>query len=65
VPVRVRLGDREERPALDLVLLEPDEDRMALTFRVAVDVTGKLDGPMPKVRIVEKRFVRLGRRIAG
>jgi hypothetical protein len=62
VPVRVRLDDHEVRPALDLVVLEPEADRIALTFRVAVDVTGKLDGRMPKVRIVEKRCAPLGRR---
>ncbi len=65
VPVRVRLDDREERPALDLVVLEPDVDRVTLTFRVSVDVTGRLDGRTPKVRIVEKRCAPLGRRIAA
>ena len=65
VPVRVRLDDREERPALDLVVLEPDADRVTLTFRVSVDVTGRLDRRMPKVRIVEKRCTPLGRRIAA
>lgn len=62
VGVRVRIDDRERRPALDLVVLEPDADRVTLTFRVSVDVTGRLDGRMPKVRIVEKRCVPLGGR---
>jgi len=61
IPVRLRIDDREVRPSLDLVLLEPDADRIALTFRVSVDVTGKLDRQMPKVRIVEKRLL-LGER---
>ncbi len=65
VPVRVRLDDREERPALDLVVLEPDADRVTLTFRVSVDVTGRLDRRMPKVRIVEKRCAPLGRRVTA
>jgi hypothetical protein len=60
VAVRARVDDREVRPALDLVVLEPDEDRLALTFRLSVDVTGRLDGRMPKVRLVEKRCAPLG-----
>lgn len=63
VAVRVRIDDREVRPALDLVVLEPDADRVTLTFRVSADVTGRLDRRMPKVRIVEKRCVPLGRRL--
>lgn len=62
VPVRVRIDDREVRPALDLVVLEPDEDRIALTFRMSIDVTGRLGRQMPKVRIVEKRRLPLGER---
>ncbi len=62
VAVRVRIDDREVRPALDLVVLEPDEDRLGLTFRLSVDVAGRLDGRMPKVRIVEKRRAALGER---
>lgn len=60
VPVRVRLDQREVRPALDLVVLEPDDDRVTLTFRASVDVTGRLDRRMPSVRIVEKRAAPLG-----
>ena len=62
VPMRVRVDDRDVRPRLDLVVLEPDEDRIALTFRVAVDVTGSLDRRTPKLRIVEKRCAPLGRK---
>jgi hypothetical protein len=62
VPVRVRVEDRDVRPALDLVLLEPEADRVALTLRVSIDVTGRLDGRLPKVRIMEKRIAPLGRR---
>jgi hypothetical protein len=60
VGLRARVDDREVRPALDLVVLEPDEDRLALTFRLSIDVTGRLDGRMPKVRLVEKRCAPLG-----
>lgn len=63
VAVRVRIDDREVRPALDLVVLEPDADRVTLTFRVSADVTGRLDRRMPKVRIIEKRNVPSGRRL--
>ncbi len=62
VGLRMRVDDREVRPALDLIVIEPDTDRLALTFRVSVDVTGRLDGRMPKVRIVEKRRAPLGGR---
>ena len=62
VPLRARIDDQDTRPALDLVVLEPEEDRIALTFRFAVDVTGRLDTAMPKVRIVEKRRAPFGRR---
>ncbi len=65
VPVRAVIDDREVRPALDRVVLEPDLDRVSLTFRVSVDVTGKLDRRTPKVRLVEKRRVPLGRRDRG
>ncbi len=62
VGVRARVDGREARPALDLVVVEPDEDRVALTFRVSIDVTGKLDGRMPEVRLLEKRHAPLGGR---
>jgi len=65
VPLRLRVDDREVRPDLDLVVIEPDDDRVALTFRVSVDVTGRLDRRMPKVRIVEKRCALLGRKEAA
>jgi hypothetical protein len=47
------------RPQLDLVVIEPDEDRIALTFRVTADVTGRLDR-LPRLRIAERRLVSLG-----
>jgi hypothetical protein len=62
VPLRVVIGDREVRPALDLIVLEPDRDRIALTFRVSADVTGRMGRRMPKVRIFGKRTAPLGRR---
>ncbi len=65
VPLRLRVDDREVRPELDLVVIEPDEDRVTLTFRVSVDVTGRLDQRMPRIRIIEKRCVPLGRRTAA
>ena len=40
-------------------------ERVTLTFRVSVDVAGRLDGRTPKVRIVEKRCAPLGRRIGA
>lgn len=62
VGVRAVIDGQEVRPALDLVVLEPDIDRVSLTFRVAVDVTGRLDGRTPKVHIIEKRRMPLGGR---
>lgn len=59
VHVRVQVGSNWMRPQLDLVVIEPDEDRIALTFRVTVDVTGRLDH-LPRLRIAERRLLSLG-----
>jgi len=48
------------RPALDLVVLEPDADRVSLVVRMSLDVSGQLDR-LPAVRIVEKRFLERGK----
>lgn len=57
--VRVRIDRTWARPELDIVTLEPDWDRISLTLRVSVDVTGRLDA-LPKIAIVERQLVQLG-----
>ena len=59
--VRALVGQRWVVPTIATVLLEPDEDRVELTLRFVVDVTGKLDRP-PAVRVLERVRVALGTR---
>ncbi len=46
---------RTVRPTLDLVLLEPEANRVSLVLRTSLDVTGSV-GRWPAARIVEKRL---------
>jgi len=55
-PLGIRVGDEWQRPELDLVILEPDEDRVSLTYRVAVSMRARLDR-MPHIRVVQKRIL--------
>lgn len=59
VLVRIRVARRWVKPHLDILLLEPDEDRMTLTLRTSIDVTGRMDW-LPEILVSERQLVRLG-----
>ncbi|WP_437655268.1 DUF2169 family type VI secretion system accessory protein [Sorangium sp. So ce1182] len=56
----VRIGDHWQRPQLDLVVLEPDDNRVSLTYRAAADVSNRVER-LPKVRIIQKRLISAAR----
>jgi hypothetical protein len=61
VAPRILVDRRRHTPTLDLVVIEPDEDRVTLTYRATVDVTGRLDD-LPEVNIFELQLLPLGQR---
>ena len=65
--VRALILGRWRRPDIAMLVLEPDEDRLEMTLRFSVDITGRLDRP-PAIRLLERRVVTLGqdaRRLAA
>jgi hypothetical protein len=46
------VGEAAVPLSLDRVILEPDDDRVALTYRASIDVTGQIDW-LPPMEIVE------------
>jgi hypothetical protein len=59
VHVRLKVGATWLRPDLDQIVIEPEEDRIALTYRATIDVTGRLYR-LPSVLILEKKLRPLG-----
>lgn len=56
VALSFHIGNCWHRPQIDLVLLEPDENRVSLSYRVSADMTNCIDR-LPKVRIIQKRLI--------
>jgi hypothetical protein len=61
LPTRMRVRSSWTRPHLDLVVIEPDEDRVTVTLRASFDVTGELDD-LPRLVVIDKEVRRLGSR---
>jgi hypothetical protein len=55
----IRVGGPWLRPELALVVIEPDEGRVALTYRASVDITGRIDS-LPQIHVIEKNILTRG-----
>jgi hypothetical protein len=56
VALGVRVDGRWHRAEAALVVIEPDKDRVAVTYRTGVDVTGRLDS-LANVLVIEKHLI--------